>query len=72
MEPIEFGILITPKELAERLHMSIKWVEKHTQEHRIPGQIKVGRLWRYEWLEVQKRIISGQVLVEPTHLKRRH
>jgi predicted DNA-binding transcriptional regulator AlpA len=64
--------LLTPKELAQRLSMSLKWVEKHTQEHRIPGQLKVGRVWRYIWIEVQKRMISGQVLLDPIRRKEHH
>ena len=64
--------LISPKQLADRLHISLKWVEKHTQERRIPGQVKVGRVWRYDWMEVQKRMLSGQVLLEPARAKRHH
>ncbi len=64
--------LISPKQLADRLHISLKWVEKHTQGRRIPGQIKVGRVWRYDWMEVQKRMLSGQVLLEPARAKRHH
>lgn len=58
--------LLTPRELAGRLNMSLKWVEKHTQDRRIPGQVKVGRVWRYAWVEVQKRIIAGKILLEKT------
>ncbi len=64
MDGMDLGSLITPKQLAERLGISLKWVEKHTQERRIPGQVKVGRVWRYEWVEIQKRIITGEILLE--------
>lgn len=63
---------LSPEQLANKLNMSIKWVEKHTQEHRIPGQVKVGRVWRYNWIEVQKRMISGQVLLDPIRRKGHH
>jgi hypothetical protein len=64
MESDSIEPLLTPRELAQRLHMSLKWVETHTQERRIPGQIKVGRFWRYDWLEVRRRMFSGQVLLK--------
>lgn len=64
--------LLTPKELASKLNMSMKWVEKHTQSRRIPGQVKVGRVWRYDWVEVQRRMLTGQVLLERTPSKKHH
>jgi hypothetical protein len=64
--------LLTPLQLADRLNISLKWVETHTQEHRIPGQVKVGRVWRYNWIEVQRRMFSGQVLLNPKIGKRPH
>jgi predicted DNA-binding transcriptional regulator AlpA len=64
--------LLSPEQLANKLNMSLKWVEKHTQERRIPGQVKVGRVWRYNWIEVQKRMISGQVLLDPIRRKGHH
>ena len=50
----------SPPELARKLNMSLKWVVKHTQARRIAGQVKIGRLWRYNKIEVEKRLISGQ------------
>jgi excisionase family DNA binding protein len=54
---------LTPQELAIMLNMSLKWVVKHTQFHRIPGQIKMGRLWRYRRSEVEMRLLSGKFLL---------
>ena len=71
MDPNPDEPLLTPNELAQRLNMSLKWVETHTQERRIPGQVKVGRVWRYDWLEVRKRMFSGQVLLRSTKEKTR-
>ncbi len=56
--------LLTPTELANRLKMSLKWVVKHTQGRCIPGQVKVGGLWRYRRIEVEKRLLSGQFLLK--------
>lgn len=72
MEYAENENLLTPRELSTRLHMSLKWVEKHTQARRIPGQVKIGRLWRYDWMEVQKRILRGQLLLDAIEKKRSH
>ena len=54
----------TPNELAALLNMSLKWVVKYTQLRRIPGQIKIGRLWRYRRTEVQMRLLSGTFLLD--------
>lgn len=54
----------TPKELAAKLNMSLKWVVKMTQAHRMPGQIKIGRLWRYRRVDVEKRLLAGDFLLE--------
>jgi hypothetical protein len=62
---------ISPKQLATRLSMSLKWVEKQTQARRMPGQVKMGRVWRYHWVEVQKRMLTGQLLLEPIRLHSR-
>jgi hypothetical protein len=64
--------LLTPRELANRLHMSLKWVEKQTQNRRIPGQIKVGRVWRYSWSELQRQMLSGKILLDPLQEKHHH
>jgi hypothetical protein len=55
--------LMTPLDLANRLKMSMKWVVKHTQARRIPGQVKVGGNWRYRRLDVEKRLLAGQFLL---------
>ena len=55
---------LTPGQLAAKLNMSLKWVVKHTQARRIPGQTKFGRLWRYRRVEVEKRLLSGTFLKE--------
>ena len=49
----------SPRELARKLNMSLKWVVKQTQARRMPGQVKVGRLWRYNRFEIEKRLLSG-------------
>jgi predicted DNA-binding transcriptional regulator AlpA len=55
---------LTPQELAAKLNMSVKWVTKQTQARAIPGQTKIGRLWRYRTAEVEKRLLSGKFLIE--------
>ncbi len=60
----ELADCFTPKELAAKLNMSLKWVVKMTQAHRMPGQIKIGRLWRYRRADVEKRLLAGDFLLE--------
>ncbi len=54
----------TAEELATKLNMSLKWVVTHTQARRIPGQIKMGRLWRYRRADVEKRLVAGKFLLD--------
>jgi excisionase family DNA binding protein len=55
---------LTPQEVAGKLNMSLKWVTKQTQARRMPGQIKIGRLWRYRRTDVEKRLLAGSFLLE--------
>ena len=54
----------TPEELALKINMSIKFIQTNTQLRKIPGQTKIGRLWRYRRSEVEKRLLNGQFLLE--------
>lgn len=65
VEKIIENEFLSPSELATMLGMSLKWVEKHTQARNIPGQVKVGRLWRYSRKEIEKGLLSGgQLLIK--------
>lgn len=50
--------LLTPEELSEILKVSLKAVKNWTQSGKIPGQKKIGRLWRYRKSEVLKQLIT--------------
>jgi hypothetical protein len=68
---VEESAYWTPAGLARHLDMSEKWVEKHTQARRIPGQTKMGGAWRYHKAAVQKALLSGQLLLpDPKKAKR--
>lgn len=56
---------LTPQEVAAKFRMSLKWVVKYTQLHRIPGQIKVGGRWRYRLEDVEDAIVGGFLLLPP-------
>ncbi len=66
MEPAQMNAsdFLTPKELAAKMNMSLKFVVTQTQARRVPGQVKVGRLWRYRRVEVEKRLLAGKFLLE--------
>ena len=49
----------TPEELALKINMSVKFIQTNTQLRKIPGQTKIGRLWRYRRSEVEKRLLLG-------------
>jgi excisionase family DNA binding protein len=51
----------TPGELAGLLNVPLRTVEKWTLQRRLPV-CKVGRLNRFPRVEIQKRILSGNLL----------
>jgi hypothetical protein len=54
---------LTGKQLATKLNVSLKSVFKWTAQRRIPGAVKFGYRWRYSAVEINKRILSGQLLL---------
>jgi hypothetical protein len=55
---------LTGKQLAEKLNVSIKSIAKWTAARRLPGAIKAGRVWRYQTIEIEKRLLSGNLLLK--------
>lgn len=51
--------LLDKTELSKMLKVSEKFIEKHTASRRIVGAIKLGRVWRYSRIEVEKRLLRG-------------
>ena len=49
--------------LARYLSVSKKFIEKH-RARRIPGACKIGYKWRFRRSEIEKRILSGQLLLD--------
>jgi len=56
--------ILTPIGLQRFLAVEEAWVEKNTQARLIPGQFKAGRYWRYRRADIEKQMLSGQVLLE--------
>jgi len=51
----------TPAELADLLRIPKRTLEKWTLQRRIPV-VKIGRLNRFNRLEIQKRLLGGSLL----------
>ena len=51
-------------ELAAYLNVSRKFVIKHRETGRIPGAVRIGRIWRFRRTEVEKRLLSGSLLLD--------
>jgi len=51
------------KELAVKLGASTRVIEKWRYEGRIPGQVKIGGMWRYRIVDVEKRLLNGDFLL---------
>jgi len=50
-------------QLANMLSVSVKAVIKWRAQRRIPGAIKCGRVWRFNRIEIRKRLLSGNLLL---------
>lgn len=55
---------LTVKELAAYLNCSEKFIRKHIESRRLPGMVKIGRIYRFRKSDVQKRLLSGQLLLD--------
>jgi hypothetical protein len=54
---------LNARQLATKLNVSIKAVTKWTAARRIPA-CKMGRIWRYPRIEIEKRLLSGSLLYD--------
>ena len=61
MEEILKREYLTPRELAYKLNVSIKFITNCTQARKMPGQVKMGRLWRYNQKDVNIALLSGSL-----------
>ena len=61
---IENTEYFTPDELAAYLNVSRKFIEKHIATRRIPGAVKIGRVWRFRRSDLEKRLLSGSLLID--------
>ena len=51
------------EELAAYLNVSKKFIIKHRDLGRIPGAVRIGRVWRFRRSDVEKRLLSGELLL---------
>ena len=51
----------SPRQLAVKCNVSIKAVTNWTQDRRLPC-VKMGRVWRYPIIEIEKRLLNGNLL----------
>ena len=54
---------LSTKQVAARLNVSEQAIVKWTSENRLPHK-KFGRLNKYVWPEIQKRLDTGNLLLE--------
>jgi excisionase family DNA binding protein len=64
-EAIETGEpeYLTGKQLAGKLNVSLKAIIKWTALKRLPA-CKMGRIWRYPRREIEKRLLTGNLLYD--------
>jgi hypothetical protein len=56
----DFDGCYTTESLAVRLNVSRKFVVSHRQ--RIPGAMRIGRIWRFDKATVERRLVRGSLL----------
>jgi hypothetical protein len=57
------GNFLTAPQLAQKLNVSLKAIRKWSLSGRLM-YVKMGRLVRYHWPEIEKRLLTGRLLVE--------
>ena len=57
---------LSVKDLAEKANMSVSFIRKHIRTKRLPGMCRFGRLIRFNAVEVEKRLLSGRLLLDTT------
>lgn len=50
------------KELAEYLGCSMGFIRKHIESGRLPGMVRAGRFIKFRKTDIEKRLLSGQLL----------
>ena len=55
--------VLTAPEVDAWLRMPKRWTERQTQARRMPGAFRTGRFWRYDRREIEKRRLTGQILL---------
>lgn len=55
---------LSVKQLANYLNCSEKFIRKHIESRRLPGMVKIGRVYRFRKSDVEKKLLSGQLLLE--------
>lgn len=55
-------MLLTTKELATMLNVSERFVISNRK--RIAGNVKIGKLWRFQTIEIKKRIALGKDVID--------
>jgi excisionase family DNA binding protein len=55
---------LSVKQLADYLNCSEKFIRKYVESRRLPGMVKIGRVYRFRKSEVEKKLLSGQLLLE--------
>jgi predicted DNA-binding transcriptional regulator AlpA len=56
---------LSAEQLAKKLSVSPKSVRKWTQKRKLPGVVRLGkRCIRYRLVDIEKRLLSGELLLD--------
>ena len=56
--------LLSGKQLAGYIGMSRKFISKHTENGRLPGIVRLGRLLHYDRYVIDRRLAAGKLLLD--------
>jgi hypothetical protein len=56
----DFIACYSTESLAKRLNVSKKFIVSHRQQ--LPGAMKIGRIWRFNRVSIEKKLLSGTLL----------
>jgi excisionase family DNA binding protein len=54
---------INSRQLQELLNVSEAFIQKYMAARRLPGMVKIGKLWRFNLEEVEKQLATGDLLL---------
>jgi excisionase family DNA binding protein len=63
MDTPQIEPMYTPEDLSQRLNVSVQTITRWVRAGRVPGQRKVGHVWRFYPADVEKALLKDNFLL---------